>query len=87
MVSFADIKNGHARIAVVGLGYVGLPLAVAFAQAGFQVLGVDSDEQKIAAATPKDTDDVLSFAAIAGDVRPATFDAPRENLWRGDATD
>ena len=29
----------------------------------------------------------MAFAAIAGDVRPATFDAPRENLWRGDATD
>mgnify|MGYP000332794473 FL=1 len=27
----------------------------------------------------------MAFAAIAGDVRPATFDAPRENLWRGDA--
>lgn len=29
----------------------------------------------------------MAFAAIAGDVKPATFDAPRVNLWRGDATE
>ena len=29
----------------------------------------------------------MAFAAIAGDVRPATFDAPRVNLWRGEATE
>jgi len=37
------------RVGIVGLGYVGLPLAVAFAAAGVDVLGVDSDEDKIAA--------------------------------------
>jgi len=36
-------------VGVVGLGYVGLPLAVAFAQAGVDVLGVDLDERKLAA--------------------------------------
>ena len=36
-----------ARIGVVGLGYVGLPLAVEFAQAGFHVTGLDIDERKI----------------------------------------
>jgi UDP-N-acetyl-D-glucosamine dehydrogenase len=36
-------------VGVVGLGYVGLPLAVAFAEAGEQVIGVDIDESKIAA--------------------------------------
>jgi UDP-N-acetyl-D-glucosamine dehydrogenase len=36
-------------IGIVGLGYVGLPLAVAFAEAGFHVLGVDTDPEKIAA--------------------------------------
>jgi len=34
------------RVGVVGLGYVGLPLAVAFAAAGVEVLGVDLDEDK-----------------------------------------
>src|SRR3990172_935587 len=34
---------------VIGLGYVGLPLAVAMARAGYQVLGVDSDQEKLEA--------------------------------------
>src|SRR5215211_8341474 len=36
-------------IGIVGLGYVGLPLAIGFAEAGFDVLGVDVDQGKIAA--------------------------------------
>ena len=37
----------NAALAVVGLGYVGLPLAVEFAEAGFSVLGLDVDEEKV----------------------------------------
>ncbi len=37
------LKGRSATVGVVGLGYVGLPLAVAFARAGFQVIGVDAD--------------------------------------------
>src|SRR6201995_6174839 len=36
-------------IGVIGLGYVGLPLAVAFAEAGEDVVAVDLDERKVAA--------------------------------------
>lgn len=36
-----------ARVGVVGLGYVGLPLAVEFAHAGFHVTGLDIDERKV----------------------------------------
>mgnify|MGYP001186452343 CR=1 FL=1 len=36
-------------VGVIGLGYVGLPLAVAFAEAGEQVVGVDLDEAKVSA--------------------------------------
>ena len=36
-----------ARIAVVGLGYVGLPLAVEFAESGFCVIGMDVDAEKV----------------------------------------
>lgn len=43
------IAARQARIGIVGLGYVGLPLAVAFAEEGFQVVGVDLDTRKIAA--------------------------------------
>ena len=37
-------------VGVIGLGYVGLPLAVAFAEAGQQVVAVDVDEAKVAAS-------------------------------------
>ena len=42
------IANREAQVGIVGLGYVGLPLAVAFAQEGFHVLGVDVDPRKVA---------------------------------------
>jgi UDP-N-acetyl-D-glucosamine dehydrogenase len=42
------IRKRHARIGIIGLGYVGLPLAVEFAKAGFQVTGFDVDVAKIA---------------------------------------
>ena len=41
-------ENKTARIAVLGLGYVGLPLAVVFAEVGFNVLGIDPIESKVA---------------------------------------
>jgi len=42
------IRQRKARVGVVGLGYVGLPLAVEFANAGFQVTGIDLSESKVA---------------------------------------
>ena len=41
------IRTKQARIGVIGLGYVGLPLAVEFARAGFQVTGFDVDASKV----------------------------------------
>ncbi len=41
------IINKKAGIAVIGLGYVGLPLALAFAQKGFKVTGIDTDSQRV----------------------------------------
>lgn len=41
------IKNKKAKVAVVGLGYVGLPLAVNFAKAGFRVFGLDKDLDRV----------------------------------------
>jgi UDP-N-acetyl-D-glucosamine dehydrogenase len=43
------LKDKKANIAILGLGYVGLPLAVVFGEAGFQVTGVDPDPRKIEA--------------------------------------
>jgi len=40
------IETRTARVGVVGLGYVGLPLAVEFAKAGFHVTGIDISEEK-----------------------------------------
>lgn len=41
------IKNKTARVGVLGLGYVGLPLAVEFARAGFEVVGIDVQQSKV----------------------------------------
>jgi len=42
------LKSKKARIGILGLGYVGLPLAVVFAEAGFHVTGIDPDSRKVA---------------------------------------
>jgi UDP-N-acetyl-D-glucosamine dehydrogenase len=41
------IRARKARVGVVGLGYVGLPLAVEFANAGFDVVGIDVQQSKV----------------------------------------
>jgi len=41
------IRNKTATITVVGLGYVGLPLALGFAQKGFRVFGLDDISSKV----------------------------------------
>jgi UDP-N-acetyl-D-glucosamine dehydrogenase len=41
------LNNKSAVIGIVGLGYVGLPLVIRFAEEGFKVLGIDIDESKI----------------------------------------
>jgi len=43
------INSKQAIIGIVGLGYVGLPLALRFSEAGFKVLGLDIDDSKIQA--------------------------------------
>ena len=45
---------GSTTVGVVGLGYVGLPLAVAFAEAGFRVVGVDLDRARVKALADGD---------------------------------
>ena len=42
------VKEKQATVGVIGLGYVGLPLILSFAEAGFKVLGLDVDKGKIA---------------------------------------
>jgi UDP-N-acetyl-D-glucosamine dehydrogenase len=45
----ARIRTRDARIGIVGLGYAGLPLAMTFAEAGFDVTGIDLNEQRVGA--------------------------------------
>src|SRR5258708_12194603 len=42
------LTDHSAKISIVGLGYVGLPLAVAFAEVGFTVVGLDVSADKVA---------------------------------------
>ena len=50
------IRSHSARVGVVGLGYVGLPLAVEFARAGFAVTGIDVLAEKVRRVNAGDSD-------------------------------
>ncbi len=73
-------------VGVIGLGYVGLPLAVAFAREGCEVIAVDSDQRKIDAIAAGDSyiEDVSSelLAEISGRIHATTRYA---ELERADA--
>jgi UDP-N-acetyl-D-glucosamine dehydrogenase len=68
-----------ARVAIIGLGYVGLPLAISFEEAGLQVVGIDASAGRVAelraGASPIDdiSDDRLA-AALAKGLRIASAD-------------
>ena len=70
------IESRQARIGVVGLGYVGLPLAVEFARAGHAVVGFDLDARKVASLAEGESyiEDVPS-AAIAEATAAGGFQA------------
>jgi UDP-N-acetyl-D-glucosamine dehydrogenase len=64
------------KVGIVGLGYVGLPLAVEFAEAGHEVIGLDTDARKVAAIDAGDSyiEDVESdrLRAVGSSVRATT---------------
>ena len=65
-----NTRPGEARnmkIGIVGLGYVGLPLAVSFAEAGHDVVGLDLDARKTDAIARGDSyiEDVSSERLVA----------------------
>src|SRR2546427_6402269 len=74
------IRNGSARVTVIGQGYVGLPLAVEFARAGFNTTGLDTDLDRVIALnagqsyTP-DVDSELLKTVIEAGRSEATSDA------------
>lgn len=48
-ILITSLRDHSAKIGILGLGYVGLPLAVAFAEAGFHITGIDPDSRKVEA--------------------------------------
>jgi UDP-N-acetyl-D-glucosamine dehydrogenase len=60
------------RIGIIGLGYVGLPLAIDFCDAGHEVIGLDTDVRKVAA--------IERGESYVEDVRPERLEAARERL-------
>jgi UDP-N-acetyl-D-glucosamine dehydrogenase len=72
------IQSRDARVGVIGLGYVGLPLAVEFARAGFSVVGFDVDAQKTARINagcsyiPDVPDSDLASVVASGKLRATT---------------
>jgi len=64
----------HTRVAVIGLGYVGLPLAIAFAEAGLGVEGIDVSDRRVAELNRRkspidDVSDERLAAALEGNLR------------------
>jgi UDP-N-acetyl-D-glucosamine dehydrogenase len=80
------VARRELRVAVVGLGYVGLPLAARFASCGFPVVGLDLDARKVAAieAGTSYIPDVPS-AEIAAAVAAKTLRASRDPAVLADA--
>jgi UDP-N-acetyl-D-glucosamine dehydrogenase len=69
----ARIAARSATVGIIGLGYVGLPLAHAFTQSGFAVLGFDIDPAKVAALQRGDS--------YIGHISPATVRQMRERRF------
>lgn len=44
---YNELKNGNKKLSLIGLGYVGMPIAVAFAKKGIKVIGFDLNKAKI----------------------------------------
>jgi UDP-N-acetyl-D-glucosamine dehydrogenase len=66
------------RVAVIGLGYVGLPLAVALSEAGLEVVGIDGNAERVAPLHQgkshiDDVDDGRLRRALSDGFRPGRF--------------
>ncbi|MFN0061173.1 MAG: nucleotide sugar dehydrogenase [Myxococcaceae bacterium] len=78
------ISNRQAKVGVLGLGYVGLPLGIAFAQAGLKVLGIDVDGRKVSSvAQGKSYIRHIPSAPLAALVKEGTFSATTDFAQAG----
>src|SRR5262245_29247273 len=66
----SKIEQRQARVAVIGLGYVGLPLALLYSERGFKVTGFDIDERKVSTFT--------SAASYIFEITPTEIQRARE---------
>src|SRR5690349_19083199 len=79
---FERLEKKTAEVGIVGMGYVGLPLALSFARAGFKVTGFDVDAEKIEKLQQRQTyirhipSSAISEAIVKRDLR-ATDDFRR----------
>jgi UDP-N-acetyl-D-glucosamine dehydrogenase len=78
------IKSRKAQIAVVGLGYVGLPLALRFSECGFGVIGIDTDAERVAQLARGETyiaryDSARISQAVKRGLRPTASFAEARN--------
>jgi len=71
------LRTRSARIGVVGMGYVGLPLALRFAEVGYPVLGFDIDSAKVEALNAGRT--------YIGYISAESISAARENGFEASA--
>lgn len=71
----SKIQDNAALVGIIGLGYVGLPLARAFAERGIAVLGFDVDEAKVAALRRGESYIGHIAPAVIGRMRAEGFDA------------
>ena len=78
---FEKVESRQAIVGVIGLGYVGLPLAVAFAEAGLRVVGIDTDEARVAnvqggQSYVPDVPSARLASLVGGDGRPQAGASP-----------
>jgi len=77
-ISLEQIKQSQVHLAIIGMGYVGLPLALSFAQAGLRVTGIDVNPDKVTAVNQGHTyiadvnEDELRQATQSGRLQATT---------------
>ena len=78
----SKIEKNEAIVGIIGLGYVGLPLAVSFAKKGIRVLGIEKSQKKVSLVNAgqnyiQDADNAVVNACVRKGTLSATTDASR----------
>ncbi len=84
-ILISRIEDKDAKVAIIGLGYVGLPLAIEFASAGLETVGIDLSEEKVRQINAGESyiPDVPS-SAVEGLVKAGTLRATTEAAVLGE---